>query len=121
MNKKELVAKLAKKTGLTQGQCRIFINALFGTRSRAGVIEDALVAEDRVVICGFGKFYLRVRPAYEGFNPVTGEQLEIASKPRVYFKPGKNLRERVVKDRRGDGWLGSRGPDWRDDGRIPRR
>jgi len=99
MNRTELVAQLGKKTGLSEDQCLNVINALFGTRSRAGLIEGALYAKDRVVIYGFGKFYTRIRPAYEGCNPVTGKKIEIPSKVCVYFKAGKTLRDRVAEAR----------------------
>lgn len=73
------------------------------------VIEDAvrqvfnymaksLVEGQRIEIRGFGSFQVRERNSRKARNPKTGETVEISSKRTVYFKPGKELKEKVNKD-----------------------
>ena len=71
-------------------------------------IIGALEAGDRVEIRGFGAFSVRERAAREGRNPRTGASVNVTAKRVPFFRPGKELRERVdeggrsVKPRRGD-------------------
>ncbi len=58
-------------------------------------ITDALVANERIEIRGFGSFKLHERPPRTGRNPRTGAIVEIPAKRVPHFKPGKELRERV--------------------------
>lgn len=55
----------------------------------------ALVNNGRIEIRGFGSFCLHYRAPRVGRNPKTGESVELAGKYVPYFKPGKDLRERV--------------------------
>ncbi len=50
----------------------------------------------RVEICGFGSFGLNYRPPRQGRNPKTGEKVQVPAKHVPHFKPGKELRERVI-------------------------
>ncbi len=95
MNKKELAAKLAKKTGLSQVKAMECVNALFDANPGKGIIAVELDAGHKVVIPGFGTFSARSRAARVGTNPATGAKINIAAKSYVRFKPGKTLRERV--------------------------
>jgi integration host factor subunit beta len=58
-------------------------------------IAAALEAGDRVEIRGFGAFSVRSRGARTGRNPRTGEVVNVAAKRVPFFKPGKELRDRV--------------------------
>ena len=58
-------------------------------------ISDALVRGDRVELRGFGAFSARRRDPRAGRNPRTGDAVAVAAKAVPYFKPGKELRERV--------------------------
>jgi len=97
MNKKELVAKLAKKTGLSQVKAMEAVNAIFDAESGEGIIAVELDAGGKVLIAGFGTFTARKRAPRTGTNPATREKIQIAEKSYVHFKPGKTLRERVEK------------------------
>ena len=44
---------------------------------------------------GFGAFSAKKRDARTGRNPRTGESVAVSGKAVPYFKPGKELRERV--------------------------
>lgn len=58
-------------------------------------ITDAMEANDRVEIRGFGSFALNYRAPRKARNPRTGGQVEVKQKYIPHFKPGKELRERV--------------------------
>lgn len=95
MNKGEMAAKLAKKTGLTKAKALDVLNVIFAADPGNGIIAVELDAGKKVVIPGFGTFGTRTRQARTGTNPATGSKIEIPQKTYAYFKPGKTLRERV--------------------------
>ncbi len=49
----------------------------------------------RIEVRGFGSFSTHYRAPRTGRNPKTGETVELSGKYVPYFKPGKELRERV--------------------------
>ena len=95
MNKTELCAKLASKTGLTKAQASDVVNALFDTDSGKGIIAVELDAGRNVTIPGFGTFDTAKRKARQGRNPQTGETIKIAARTVPTFKAGKGLKDRV--------------------------
>lgn len=60
-------------------------------------MSNALASGDRIEIRGFGSFSLHFRPPRTGRNPKTGESVELPGKYVPHFKPGKQLRERVIE------------------------
>ena len=96
MNKKELAARLAKKTGLSQVKAMEVVNAIFAAESGQGIIAVELDAGRKVTIPGFGTFGTKRRAERIGTNPATGAKINIPAKNHAYFKPGKTLRERVA-------------------------
>ena len=58
-------------------------------------LSGALARGERIEIRGFGAFSLRTRESRVGRNPRTGEPVEVLAKRIPYFRPGKELRERV--------------------------
>lgn len=97
MNKKELAAKLAKTTGLTQAKAIEVVNAIFDPRKGKGIIAAELDGGKKVTIPGFGTFGTRKRAARTGTNPSTKKKIQIAAKTYPYFRPGKTLKERVAR------------------------
>jgi DNA-binding protein HU-beta len=97
MNKKELIAKLAKTTGISQVKAGEVVNALFDAESGKGIISVELDAGHKVTIPGFGTFGTKKRAARVGTNPANGKKINISAKHYAFFKPGKTLRERVSK------------------------
>lgn len=90
MTKNELAEKIAKKIGLTRKASFEAINAAFG------LIREALVKGDKVVITGFGTFKVRTRKTRKGRNPQTGSVIQIAGHKLPGFTAGKTLR-RLIK------------------------
>ena len=69
MNKAELVAAIAAKTGDTKKGAEASVNAF------VDVITDALAKGDKVQLVGFGSFEVRKRAARKGRNPRTKEEI----------------------------------------------
>ncbi|QCI21607.1 integration host factor subunit beta [Buchnera aphidicola (Hyadaphis tataricae)] len=55
----------------------------------------SLVKGKRIEIRGFGSFSLHYRSARLGRNPKTGKIVQLHEKYIPYFKPGKELRNRI--------------------------
>ncbi|HAU50467.1 MAG: HU family DNA-binding protein [Firmicutes bacterium] len=92
MNKAELIAAVAEKTGFTKKNAEDAVNATMD------VIQDALVAGEKVQLIGFGTFEVRQRKARTGRNPrKPGETIEIAASKAPVFKAGKALKDSVNK------------------------
>ncbi len=58
-------------------------------------LTDVLARGERIEIRGFGAFSLRTRKSRVARNPRTGEPVAVLAKRIPYFRPGKELRERV--------------------------
>jgi len=90
MTKSELIEALAKK------QPHLLIKDV--DLAVDCIVErmcQALIANDRIEVRGFGSFSLHYHPARVGRNPKTGEPLNLSAKYALHFKPGKELRVRV--------------------------
>ena len=89
MNKAELIAAVAAKTGDTKKGAEATINAF------VDVVTEALKAGDKVQLVGFGTFAVKEQPAREGINPATKEKITIAAKKVAKFKAGADLADAV--------------------------
>ena len=90
MIRSELVQKLCSDfPDLTQREVESVVCALFDS------ITDQLAKGGRVELRGFGAFSTRQRDARIGRNPRTGEAVDVDAKRVPYFKPGKEMRERL--------------------------
>ena len=87
MNKTELIAAVAEKTGLTKKDAEKAVKAF------TDVVTEALVKGDKVQIVGFGTFEVSERAAREGRNPRSGETMTIAASKMPKFKAGKALKD----------------------------
>ncbi|MDZ4306507.1 integration host factor subunit beta [Allopontixanthobacter sp.] len=58
-------------------------------------IAQRLAEGGRVELRGFGAFSTRERNARKGRNPRTGEPVDVPGKRVPYFKPGKEMRQRL--------------------------
>lgn len=85
MNKTDLTNEIAAKAGLTKAQAKAALDATLES------IAQALVNKDKVQLIGFGTFATKEQPARTGINPRTKEQIQIAAKTVVKFKPADTL------------------------------
>ena len=60
-------------------------------------IVQRLADGGRVELRGFGAFSTRDRKPRVGRNPRTGESVNVPAKRVPYFKPGKEIREKLNK------------------------
>jgi DNA-binding protein HU-beta len=89
MNKSELIAAIAAKTGETKKSAEAALNAF------TEVVTDTLVKGDKVQLVGFGSFEVRKRAARKGRNPQTKEEIKIPASKAPVFKAGKALKDLV--------------------------
>ena len=91
MNKTELVAVVADKSGITKKDAERVVSATFET------ITAQLMKGEKVQISGFGIFEVKKREARVGRNPRTKEAIEIPASNAPAFKPSKALKDTVCK------------------------
>lgn len=91
MNKAELIAAVAEKTGISKKDTDAVIAATLNT------IIEAMAEGDKVQLVGFGSFEVKKRAARTGRNPKTKEVIEIAASQVPVFKAGKALKDAVAK------------------------
>ena len=90
MIRSELVQKLCEDhPDLTMKEIERVVSAFFDS------ITEQLQKGGRVELRGFGAFSTRDRDARKGRNPRTGDSVDVAAKRVPYFKPGKEMRERL--------------------------
>ena len=89
MNKAEFIEAVAGASDLSRADAGRAVDAVIATISRA------LKKGDSVTLVGFGTFDVRKRAARTGRNPRTGAPVSVPSKRVPYFKPGKEMRERL--------------------------
>jgi len=79
MNQSELIEKVAQATQLNQAAAGQAVKAV------VNAILDALIAGDAVRVSGLGTFNVAERPAREGRNPQSGENLRLILLTRAAF------------------------------------
>lgn len=89
MNKTQLIEAVAESTGLKKKDAENAVDATFAA------ITDALKANDKVQLIGFGTFETKTRGERTGRNPQTGEQIKIAASKYPAFSAGKALKDSV--------------------------
>ncbi len=89
MNKEQLVAKIAEKSGLKKPEAQKALAAF------QEAITESVAAGEKVQLIGFGTFDVKSRAARVARNPRTGAELKIAASKAPAFKPGKALKDKV--------------------------
>lgn len=88
-NKEELVAEVAKKSGLTKTDTGKAVTAF------VEAVSEFLSKGEKVQLIGFGTFETRERASREGRNPQTGKAISIPATTVPAFKAGKALKDAV--------------------------
>jgi len=89
MNKGELIAAVAKKASLKNGDAAKAVDGLLES------IIKTVAKGNEVRLVGFGTFSVTKRAARQGRNPRTGAPLKIAAGKSPKFKAGKGFKEAV--------------------------
>lgn len=91
MNKKELVAAIAKKMDVTKVQAEKNLEDVIG------VIKDSVISGERISLVGFGVFDSVETPERTCRNPQTGEEILVPAHRTPKFKYSKAVKD-AVKD-----------------------
>ncbi|HUD47330.1 MAG TPA: HU family DNA-binding protein [Candidatus Baltobacteraceae bacterium] len=92
MTKRDLVVRISEETGIVQQQVLTVVQRTLDH------ISEAVAAGATVELRNFGVFEVKVRKARIGRNPNRPEtDVPIPRRSVVKFKPGKEMREAVLK------------------------
>ena len=95
LTKAKLAAQVQQRVyGVKPGEAQKLVDRVME------IIKDTLVRGEDVLITGFGKFVVRRKQPRRGRNPQTGEDLLLAERRVVVFKPSSVLRRRLQGDSR---------------------
>ena len=89
MNKAELVAAMAEKTGLAKKDAEAALKAF------TDVVAEELTKGEKIQLVGFGTFEVSERAERVGRNPLTKEEITIPASKAPKFKAGKALKDIV--------------------------
>lgn len=89
MNKLELIQVLKDKTKLNKQEASDVVKLFFDS------LTEAMINGDRIEIRGFCSFFIKEYAGYTGRNPKTGKTVQVPAKRLPFFKPGKELKDRV--------------------------
>lgn len=87
MNKSQLINDLAEQSQLSKVEVKHLVDTLFEK------IESKLQEGEKVVLSGFGVFSVVNVAERVGRNPRTGEQVKIAPRRTVRFRPTIDLKQ----------------------------
>jgi len=92
MTKRDLVIRISNETGLVQQQVLEIV------QKTLDYIAQAVARGEKVELRNFGVFEVKIRKARVGRNPNNpGTDVPIPERAVVKFKPGKDMREDVLK------------------------
>ncbi|NPA95706.1 MAG: integration host factor subunit alpha [Thermodesulfobacteria bacterium] len=89
LTKADLINKLYESEVLSKAE------AVRAVETVIEIIKETLEDGENVLISGFGKFTVKDKKARRGRNPHTGEDLILAPRRVVTFKPSGVLRNKI--------------------------
>ncbi len=89
LTKADLINKLYESEVLSKAE------AVRAVETVIEIIKETLEDGENVLISGFGKFTIKDKKARRGRNPHTGEDLILAPRRVVTFKPSGVLRNKI--------------------------
>jgi len=105
MIKKDIVEKVAERTGLSKSLVKRIIDEFLS------VVYESFEKKERVELRRFGVFYFKKRKRKIGRNPRTGVEVIIPEREKLIFKPSiitekengeRNLFQSSEKTEKGD-------------------
>jgi integration host factor subunit alpha len=87
LTKIEIVNMLNEHIGIPKVECTRIVESFFD------IIKSELDKGNPVMVSGFGKWTVTSKKARRGRNPQTGENLTIAARKVVTFRPSTTLRD----------------------------
>jgi integration host factor subunit alpha len=89
LTRTDMAQSLFNELGLHKNEARELVNSYFEE------LTASLAVGKQIKLAGFGNFDLRDKNERPGRNPKTGEEIPIAARRVVTFRPGEKLRARV--------------------------
>ena len=89
ISREEIAEAINIEFGFSRKECLEVVNNIIE------IIIEGLETNKKVKIHNFGTFTLKRKKSRLGRNPKTGSAVELSGKHVPYFKPGKELRDRV--------------------------
>jgi len=86
MTKADIVETIYERVGFSKKESAELVETIFE------VIKEALVRGEKVKFSGFGNFIVREKNARKGRNPQTGEEIQLAARRVLTFKPSLVLK-----------------------------
>ena len=94
MTKAEIIDSVYEKVGgFSKKEAAEVVEAVFDA------MKDVLAEGEKIKLSGFGNFVVREKAARVGRNPQTGDEIVIAARRVLTFKPSQVLKEALNPER----------------------
>lgn len=87
MTKAEIIARIYEKVGFSKKDATDVVESTFE------IIKGCLEKGEKVKISGFGNFVVNTKRPRKGRNPQTGDEIVIAGRKVLTFKPSQILKK----------------------------
>jgi integration host factor subunit alpha len=95
MTKADIVECIYERVGFSKKESADLVETVFD------IIKETLADGEKVKISGFGNFVVREKNARKGRNPQTGEEIRLAARRVLTFKPSLVLKTVLNDDLTG--------------------
>lgn len=92
MTKADIVEHIYERVGFSKKESAELVEKVFDT------IKETLSQGEKVKVSGFGNFVVRQKNARKGRNPQTGEEIRLAARRVLTFKPSLVLKTILNED-----------------------
>ncbi len=92
MTKADIVEQIYERVGFSKKESAELVEKVFD------IIKQTLADWEKVKISGFGNFVVREKNARKGRNPQTGEEIRLAARRVLTFKPSLVLKNILNED-----------------------
>ncbi|MDE0212939.1 MAG: integration host factor subunit alpha [Deltaproteobacteria bacterium] len=89
MTKADIINRIYERVGFSKKEATDVVEAAFE------IIKSQLEKGDKVKISGFGNFVIHGKQPRKGRNPQTGEEITIAGRRVLTFKPSQTLKKNM--------------------------
>ena len=89
MTKADIINRIYERVGFSKKEATDVVEAAFE------IIKSRLEKGDKVKISGFGNFVIHGKQPRKGRNPQTGEEITIAGRRVLTFKPSQTLKKNM--------------------------
>ena len=95
LTRMDLAEAVFREVGLSRSESAQLVESVLGH------VMDALARGEQVKISSFGTFSVRDKGARMGRNPKTGEEVPIAPRRVLTFRPSHLMKDRVAAGNKG--------------------